>query len=123
MTKDDEPRANDGQCHERDSAVSLELSACVLPPSSVLDVGHEGCGTLLVLIFQTMRTLAPGAVLEVVGYDPGAQVDIPAWCRMTGHVLLETRGDLRRGEPIHYRIRKKEHSRGQTDGEHHIREG
>lgn len=71
-----------------------------------LDVGHEGCGTLLVVLRQQMSALAPGAVLEVVGYDPGAREDLPAWCRMTRNELLLVVGDLRQGEPLHYFIRK-----------------
>ncbi len=71
-----------------------------------LDVGHEGCGTLLVVLRQRMQGLPPGAVLEVVGYDPGAREDLPAWCRMTRNELVTTTGELGRGEPIHYFIRK-----------------
>ncbi len=75
-------------------------------PDAILDVGREGCGTLLVMLRQRMQELAPGAVLEVVGYDPGAREDLPAWCRMTRNELLAMTGDLRRGEPIHYFIRR-----------------
>lgn len=73
----------------------------------LLDAGHESCGSLLVLIYQHMQRLAPGQVLEVVGYDPGAWVDIAAWCRMTGHTLLEARGEPWHGEAAHYFIRKR----------------
>ncbi len=75
-------------------------------PTATLDVGHEGCGTLLVVIRKRVRALAPGEVLEVVGYDPGAQEDLPAWCRMTGNPLLAMRGNLAAGEPIHYFIQR-----------------
>lgn len=75
-------------------------------PAATLDVGHEGCGTLLVVIRKRVKELAPGEVLEVVGYDPGAKEDLPAWCRMTGNRLLAMRGDLAQGEPIHYFIER-----------------
>jgi tRNA 2-thiouridine synthesizing protein A len=79
----------------------------VLPSVDMtLDVGHEGCGTLLVVLRKQMQELAPGAVLEVIGYDPGAREDLPAWCRMTRNTLLLTTGDLRLSEPVHYFIRK-----------------
>lgn len=55
---------------------------------------------------QRMQELAPGAMLEVVGYDPGAREDLSAWCRMTRNELMAMTGDLSRGEPIHYFIRK-----------------
>ena len=85
-----------------------ENAAADTPPHAerTLDVGHEGCGTLLVLLRKQMNELAPGAVLEVVGYYPGAREDLPSWCRMTRNELLATTGDLQRGEPIHYFIRK-----------------
>lgn len=72
-----------------------------------LDVGHEGCGTLLVVLRQQMQALASGAVLEVVAYDPGAREDVPSWCRMTRNELVATAGELGQGEPIHYFIRKR----------------
>jgi tRNA 2-thiouridine synthesizing protein A len=33
--------------------------------------------------------LAPGDVLEVVCTDPGARSDIPTWCRINGHRMLD----------------------------------
>ncbi|MBA2724525.1 MAG: sulfurtransferase TusA family protein [Actinobacteria bacterium] len=71
-----------------------------------LDVGHEGCGTLLVVLRQHMQELASGAVLEVVAYDPGVREDVPSWCRMMRNDLITTSGDLGRCEPIHNCIRK-----------------
>lgn len=53
-----------------------------------LDAGETGCGELILLIFQTMKTLSPGQNLEVMAYDLAAETDIPAWCRMTGNLLL-----------------------------------
>ncbi len=32
-----------------------------------------------------------GDVLEVVCTDPGALQDVPAWCRINGHKILETK--------------------------------
>ncbi len=77
-----------------------------LIPALTLDVGHEGCGTLLVVLRQQMQELAPGALLEVIGYDPGARVDIPAWCRMTRNDLIATASEPGLGGPTHYFIRK-----------------
>ena len=34
--------------------------------------------------------LAPGDTLEVVCTDHGVLQDIPAWCRINGHRVLET---------------------------------
>ncbi len=54
----------------------------------LLDAGQAGCGELLMLIFEEMKTLAPSQILQVIGYDPGAREDIPAWSRLTGNRLL-----------------------------------
>ncbi len=33
---------------------------------------------------------APGTRVRVVSTDPGSMNDIPAWCRINGHLLLES---------------------------------
>lgn len=38
-----------------------------------------------------VKQLQAGDILEVVGTDPGIMQDIPAWCRINGHQVLETR--------------------------------
>ncbi len=37
--------------------------------------------------------LAPGTLVEALSSDPGALNDIPAWCRINGHRVLEIRRD------------------------------
>ncbi|GMR07902.1 MAG: sulfurtransferase TusA family protein [Gammaproteobacteria bacterium] len=38
--------------------------------------------------------LSPGETLEVVCTDPGATNDVPAWCRINGHKVIDiTQGD------------------------------
>jgi tRNA 2-thiouridine synthesizing protein A len=59
-----------------------------LPADYTLDAGEAGCGDLVMLIFQEMKKLAPGQTLRVAAYDAAAEVDVPAWCRSTGHALL-----------------------------------
>ena len=36
-----------------------------------------------------MESLAPGDEIEVLCTDPGAMSDVPAWCRVHGHEVLE----------------------------------
>lgn len=38
-----------------------------------------------------VNTLAPGDVLQVVCTDPGALNDIPAWCRINGHKVIDSK--------------------------------
>jgi tRNA 2-thiouridine synthesizing protein A len=65
------------------------------------DAGDRGCGELVLELKMRIERLGPGQVLELVARDPGAPADIPAWCRLTGHALVEER------HPV-YRIRRKE---------------
>ncbi len=37
-----------------------------------------------------VKLLKPGDQLEVICTDPGVMHDIPAWCRINGHKVLET---------------------------------
>jgi tRNA 2-thiouridine synthesizing protein A len=43
-------------------------------------------------------------IIEVISYDPGAIEDIPAWCRLQGHLLLS---HINYGKRNHYYIQKK----------------
>jgi tRNA 2-thiouridine synthesizing protein A len=52
------------------------------------DAGETGCGQLIFELYRRMNELKPGEKLEVIARDPGAPVDMPAWCRMTGHTLI-----------------------------------
>jgi len=52
------------------------------------DAGEMGCGQLVFELHRRIDRLQPGDRLEVVARDPGAPVDLPAWCRMTGHTLV-----------------------------------
>jgi len=40
-----------------------------------------------------VKTMQAGDILEVVCTDPGVMQDIPAWCRINGHKVLETLND------------------------------
>lgn len=65
------------------------------------DAGDLGCGDLVLQLMVRMNALRAGEVLRLVALDPGAPADIPAWCRMTGHALVEA-------QPPVYLIRRKE---------------
>jgi tRNA 2-thiouridine synthesizing protein A len=75
-----------------------------MTPDSRLDAGETGCGELIMLIFQTMKRLAPDQILEVYAYDLAAAVDIPAWCRSTGHTLIGMESTT---QPQRFLIRKQ----------------
>jgi tRNA 2-thiouridine synthesizing protein A len=55
------------------------------------DAGDLGCGDLVLQLMLRIKVMQPGRVLRLVAHDLGAPADLPAWCRMTGHTLLEAR--------------------------------
>ncbi len=54
----------------------------------LIDGGDLGCARLLVLLRDRARDLADGTVVHLSTVDPVAPIDLPAWCRMTGHAYL-----------------------------------
>ena len=52
------------------------------------NAGELGCGELVLELRLRLEAMAPGQVLKLTALDPGAPADLPAWCRMTGHTLV-----------------------------------
>lgn len=53
------------------------------------DGGEETCGRVIVNLHLYIRDQEPGRRLLVISRDPGAPVELPAWCRMTRNQLTE----------------------------------
>jgi len=47
------------------------------------------CVNLTPEIRNAMKDIQPNQVIEVFNDDPASRVGIPAWCRLTGHTLIE----------------------------------
>lgn len=78
---------------------------CVEPTADqFLDAVGEACGTVTPLIRQRLSALQPGEVLAVLTHDPATRAGVPAWCRLTGHELVDTRAD--EGPDTRFWIRK-----------------
>lgn len=43
----------------------------------------------VVALRRAINTLPVGQVLELISCDPHAPSDLPAWCRCTGHEMVE----------------------------------
>ncbi len=56
-----------------------------------LDARRTLCPMPVIKTQNRVNELSPGDILEVTCTDPGALNDIPAWCRINGHKVLETR--------------------------------
>ena len=69
------------------------------------DGGDLDCGSgLLLLIRRHIDPLAAGQTLEILSTDSTVEVDLPAWCRMTGNDLLSL--EKRTGNQNSYLVRK-----------------
>ncbi len=58
--------------------------------SASFDGGETGCGELLLELMLFMKQQPDRAIVEVRALDPGAPLEIPAWCRLTKHRLLSS---------------------------------
>lgn len=57
----------------------------------VIDCRRLLCPMPVIRVQDRVALLLPGAELEARCTDPGALKDIPAWCRVHGHQVVETR--------------------------------
>ncbi|HML47172.1 MAG TPA: FAD-dependent oxidoreductase, partial [Clostridia bacterium] len=62
-----------------------------LPAASMrLDCSGMQCPGPIMKVFENMKELKDGQVMEVAASDPGFVRDIGAWCRRTGNTLVST---------------------------------
>jgi tRNA 2-thiouridine synthesizing protein A len=74
---------------------------------TVLDARGLICPMPVIRTQDQVKTLPSGALLDVVSTDRGALQDIPAWCRVHGHEVIEARQHDRE-----IRIRLRVHRNG-----------
>jgi tRNA 2-thiouridine synthesizing protein A len=72
-------------------AWSVIVTEAALSPDRTLDCTGLYCPQPVVRTAAQVREMQPGQVLEVIGDDPGMQIDIPAWCTSHGHEFLAAR--------------------------------
>ena len=56
----------------------------------ILNTRRLLCPLPVIRTQDKVKQLQPGDQLEIVGTDPGILQDIPAWCRVHGHKVIET---------------------------------
>jgi tRNA 2-thiouridine synthesizing protein A len=54
-----------------------------------VDARGLSCPMPIVKTAQAMKTVAPGALIEVLATDPGSVKDFAAWAKTTGNELVE----------------------------------
>ena len=58
------------------------------------DAGSKGCAEgPLDDIVRLIRQLDSGQTLEIHATDPSVAGDLPAWCRLSGHELVESQAE------------------------------
>ncbi|HEY0118192.1 MAG TPA: sulfurtransferase TusA family protein [Cellulomonas sp.] len=59
----------------------------------VVDARGLICPAPVIALAKAARSLPEGSRVTVLATDPAAAVDVPAWARMRGHQVLETKED------------------------------
>lgn len=57
----------------------------------IIDARGLLCPLPVIRLQDAAKNLTPGTQVELIGTDPGILHDVPAWCRINGHRILETR--------------------------------
>jgi len=70
-----------------------------------LKASGMACINLTPNIKQAISSMQSSEVLKVFNDDPAAREGVPAWCRLTGHSLIETK-EISQTETLFY-IQKK----------------
>jgi len=67
-----------------------------------LDTRGLLCPLPVIRTQNRIKALGAGALLDIVASDPGTLHDIPTWCRIHGHEVVDAR---REQHEVHIRIR------------------
>jgi tRNA 2-thiouridine synthesizing protein A len=70
---------------------------------TVLDTRGLSCPLPVLRARKAMQRLASGALLRVLATDPGTIKDFEAFCRASGHQLVESRTQ---DDEFHFLLRK-----------------
>lgn len=70
-------------------------------PLETLDARGLLCPLPVIRTQDRVTALPPGTLLDVFATDPGTLQDVPAWCRVHGHEVVETE---REGREVRIRV-------------------
>jgi tRNA 2-thiouridine synthesizing protein A len=57
----------------------------------ILNARYLLCPLPVIRVQDRVKRMQQGEVLEVVCTDPGTVHDIPAWCRINGHRVIDSK--------------------------------
>jgi cysteine desulfurase len=91
-------------------AAAIAAQADSGAPALEIDALGKLCPLPVIELARRIRDVPVGAVVRVLADDPAARLDIPAWCRMTGHDYLgaEPLGTAADEAAAGYRVRRKD---------------
>lgn len=72
--------------------------------AQTVDAKGLSCPMPIVKTAQAIKTIDPGAIIEVLATDAGSVKDFAAWCRSTGNELVDQSSD---GAVYRFVIRRK----------------
>ena len=81
-------------------------------PLETLDARGLLCPLPVIRTQDRVAALRPGTLLDVLATDPGTLEDVPAWCRVHGHEVVETERD---GRELRIRVRVRAALAGRLD--------
>ncbi len=87
---------------EKEAAEDKQANAApIFSADQFYDAGDEGCAAgPMDEIAGIMRQMSVGQTLEIFATDAAVSADLSAWCRMTGHQLVDQQNS-------HYLIQHK----------------
>lgn len=68
-----------------------------------IDCTGLNCPLPILRLTKAVKGLSPGASVEMIATDPGAQKDVAAWAKQTGNELVESREESGK---YHFVVRK-----------------
>lgn len=60
-----------------------------MKPDQELEANGMACTNLTPGIKKAISAMNPDEVLKVMNDDPSSRMGVPAWCRLTGHTLID----------------------------------
>jgi TusA-related sulfurtransferase len=73
-------------------------------PDVIVDTTGAFCPVPIIKLSEAIRNIDEGGVVELVSDDAAIELDLPAWCRSTGHLVV---GKSKVGKKYIYRVRRK----------------